>query len=79
MADREPAEDWHSEATQPVPKEPESVRVCTLRRLRTAFGVLADCHAHKSVKMTGLGQHGQLAVDVPELKVERFEKEDCPF
>jgi hypothetical protein len=79
VADRQPAKDGHSEAPQAVSKYPKSIRVCTFRRLRTAFGVLADGHAHQSVKMTSLGQHGQLAVNVPKLKAKCFEKEDCPF
>jgi hypothetical protein len=79
VADRQPAKDWNSQATQMVSEGPEGVRVCTYRRLRTAFGVLADGHAHKTIKMTGFGQHGQLALDVPELKIETFEKEDCSF
>lgn len=29
--------------------------------------------------MTTLGQHCQLAVDVSQLQIERFKKEDCPF
>ena len=59
-----------------IPEDPEGVPVGTFRTLNTAFGVLADSYAHQSIKMTTLGQHCQLAVDVSQLQIERFKKED---